>query len=251
MRPAPSSRRAFPARRAALLCAAVVALGGASAQAQVAFGDGVTVPVASLREMPFKTVVRQQFDYSCGSAALATLLSYHYGRPISEAAVFKAMYAAGDKAAIQKLGFSLYDMQTYLKTLGLQSDGYKTSLDKLAEAGVPAIVVVHQGSYSHFVVIKGVQGDRVLVGDPALGLKTYPRREFEKMWDGVLFVIRGREGAFNRSDEWGWHVRAAGWRRTGMGPESLSAMQRELPPLYQITPAIDGMTGLMLGTPVN
>jgi uncharacterized protein len=250
--PALRPRRASPNRRIALLLTVCLAIGGGGAvQAQVAFGDGVTVPVASLREVPFKTVVRQKYDYSCGSAALATLLSHHYGRPISEASVFKAMYAAGDKQTIQKLGFSLFDMQTYLKTLGLQSDGYKTSLDKLAEAGVPAIAVLHQGSYSHFVVIKGVQGDRVLVGDPARGLKTYPRAEFASMWDGVLFVIKGPEGEFNRADEWDWHVRGAGWQRSGIGAESLSALQRELPPLYQLTPAIDGMTGLTLGSPIN
>lgn len=240
-------------RRAALAGAVALALGAlaGAANAQVTFGDGVTVPVASLREVPFKTVVRQKFDYSCGSAALATLLSYHYGRPVDEASVFKAMYAAGDKTAIQKLGFSLFDMQTYLKSLGLQSDGYKTSLDKLEKAQVPAIAVLHQGAYSHFVVIKGVSGDRVLVGDPARGLKTFARSDFERMWDGVLFVIKGPEGAFNRDDEWGWHVRGAGWLRTGMGPESLSAMSRELPPIYQLRPAIDAMTGAMLGRPIN
>lgn len=240
-------------RRAALAIAMSVGLGAlaGAAQAQVTFGDGVTVPVASLREVPFKTVVRQKYDYSCGSAALATLLSHHYGRPVNEASVFQAMYAAGDKAAIQKLGFSLFDMQTYLKTLGLQSDGYKTSLDKLQKARAPAIAVLHQGSYSHFVVIKGVSDDRVLIGDPSRGLKTYARSEFEQMWDGVLFVIKGPEGAFNRDDEWGWHVRGAGWLRTGMGPESLSSMSRELPPIYQLRPAIDSMTGQLLGRPIN
>src|SRR5437899_5579433 len=47
--------------------------------------DGnVHVRTISYRDIPFRTVVRQQFDFSCGSAALATLLTYHFERPITE-----------------------------------------------------------------------------------------------------------------------------------------------------------------------
>ena len=46
------------------------------ATAQIAFSDGGSLyaldRVTTLRDMPFRTVVRQQYDYSCGSAALAT-----------------------------------------------------------------------------------------------------------------------------------------------------------------------------------
>jgi hypothetical protein len=47
--------------------------------------------ITSYAEIPFRTVIRQQFDYSCGSAALATLLHYQYGLNTNEAQVFKAM----------------------------------------------------------------------------------------------------------------------------------------------------------------
>src|ERR1700729_913304 len=62
------------------------------------------VHVTSFAEIPFRTVIRQQFDYSCGSAALATMLRFQYGKPTNEAEVFKAMYAVGDQDRIQKLG---------------------------------------------------------------------------------------------------------------------------------------------------
>ena len=38
------------------------------------------VPVRSMQELKFTETVRQGFDFSCGSAALATLLTYHYDR---------------------------------------------------------------------------------------------------------------------------------------------------------------------------
>ncbi len=80
-----------------LFAAAALATAAPAAHAQAVFniGGGVyQARVTSLRDMPFRTVVRQQFDFSCGSAALATLLHYHYGLPVNEAAVFQAMYAA-------------------------------------------------------------------------------------------------------------------------------------------------------------
>ena len=103
--------------------AAAVAAGAYSrpALAQVSFhgeGAGASVKVTSWRDIPFRTVVRQQYDFSCGSAAVATLLTYQYGRKVSEAEVFKAMYAVGDQEKIQKVGFSMLDMKRYLDEHG-------------------------------------------------------------------------------------------------------------------------------------
>lgn len=165
-----------------------------------------TVPVVSLKEARFKSVVQQQHDYSCGSAALATLLTYHYGRPTTEEQAFRTMFQVGDQAAIQKQGFSLYDMQRYLASIGLASDGYRVTLDKLAEVGIPAITLINTKGYNHFVVVKGVRGGDVLLGDPAAGLRTMPREQFQALWTGVMFVIKDEldrgAGSFNRTDEW-------------------------------------------------
>lgn len=169
-------------------------------------GGTVTVPVVSLREARFRTVVRQEHDFSCGSAALATLLTHHYHRPTSESQAFEAMFSTGDQQAIQRFGFSMYDMQRYLASLGLRSDGYRVGLDKLIEVGIPAITLINTKGYNHFVVIKGIKDGDVLFGDPAMGLKALPRAEFETMWQGVIFVVHddveaGRQ-AFNRPEEW-------------------------------------------------
>src|SRR4029077_10081261 len=65
----------------------------------------------SLLDSRFKNVVRQHYDFSCGSAAVATLLTYNYGHPVEEMNVLNAMYEAGDKAKIRREGFSLLDMK--------------------------------------------------------------------------------------------------------------------------------------------
>jgi uncharacterized protein len=169
-------------------------------------GGYYKVGVVSYRDMPFLTVVRQQYDFSCGSASLATLLRYNYGRDVDEAAIFKAMYQVGDQAAIHRKGFSLADMKTYLASIGYPSDGYRVGLDRLAKAGIPAIVIIRVGQYKHFVVIKGVRDGNVLVGDPANGLREYSLAEFESVWDGLVFIIHDEphptDHHFNAPSEW-------------------------------------------------
>src|SRR5262245_46400741 len=74
-------------------------------------GSGYRVNVTSLEEQRFATVVRQQHDFSCGSAALATLLTFHYDVDTPEDEVFDAMYAVGDQKSIREVGFSMLDMK--------------------------------------------------------------------------------------------------------------------------------------------
>jgi predicted double-glycine peptidase len=80
-----------------------------------------------------------------------------------------SMYESGNESKIRSEGFSLLDMKTYLERSDFHANGYR-----------------------HFVVVKGLLGDEILVGDPALGAKIYTRSEFEPMWNGIVFVITDR-----------------------------------------------------------
>lgn len=162
-------------------------------------------PVHSMLEQKFTTVVRQQYDFSCGSAALATLLRYHYNEPIDEKIAFAGMWRDGDKDQIRKLGFSLLDMKRFLASAHLSADGYKVTLDQVGHARLPGIALIDVFGYKHFVVVKGLDGAAVLLGDPAVGLRRMSTREFTKHWNGVLFVINGRDdlahSSFSRRSE--------------------------------------------------
>ncbi len=81
--------------------------------------------------MRFSTVYKQQFDFSCGSAALASLLTFHYDDEVNEQTVFVDMFEHGDQEKIKELGFSLLDMRNYLDRRGYRSDGFKMKLDQL------------------------------------------------------------------------------------------------------------------------
>lgn len=239
---APSRQKGLGAFCFAAACAILAPV---SAQAQVrTHGEGggsFTIAVTSWREIPFRTVVRQQYDYSCGSAAVATLLRYHYGVGVGEAEVFQTMYAAGDQERIREVGFSMLDMKSYLEGQGFAADGLRLSLDRLATLEIPAIALITRDSYRHFVVVKGMRDGRVLVGDPTFGLQTYSRAEFEAVWNGVVLAVRrAPEGSpapsFNQAEEWRpWAVAPLA---AAEGPVSPSDLLREMPEIYQIRPLL-------------
>ena len=168
-------------------------------------GGDVTMQVTSIRQARLAGTVLQQFDFSCGSAAIATLLTHHYGMPVSESVVFEYMYRNGDQEKIKREGFSLLDMKKFLKSQSLEADGFDKPLDNLVESRVPAIVLINENGYHHFVVVKGLQGDRVLIGDPANGTRAVPRASFEASWQSrLLFVIHNRmdTAKFNLAADW-------------------------------------------------
>ena len=170
-----------------------------------ASGMRMVVPLKTLKQVRFDATVRQQYDFSCGSAALATLLSHHYGVRVTEQEAVEQMFRDGDKAKIRQQGFSLLDMQRFLATRGLRGDGFELALEKLAESKLPAIVLVADKGYNHFVVIKGVANGRVLLGDPSSGARAVSLDQFREMWTNkLLFVIHAYTGevAFNRSADW-------------------------------------------------
>lgn len=195
----------LPRLIAALLCIATSVASAGAIDLPYQIGGAYSVPATSIREARFRATIRQQFDFSCGSAALATLLTHHYGFPVGEDRVFDAMYRTGDQAKIRIEGFSLLDMKRYLEAHGFDADGFQEPIDKLAEVGIPAIVLINEAGYNHFVVVKGLRDGRVLIGDPAGGTRAMTKAAFHAVWSNeVLFVIKNRQDAsrFNIAAEW-------------------------------------------------
>jgi len=207
----------------------------ATAAAQQAYlpsmgaGD-VVMPVTSIRQARLAGTVLQQYDFSCGSAAVATLLTHHYGLAVLESTVFESMFRQGDQEKIRREGFSLLDMKRFLHSQGFEADGFEQPLEKLLEARVPAIVLINENGYHHFVVVKGLRGSRVLIGDPANGTRAVPRAVFEASWQGrLLFVIHNRmeQAQFNLAADWRGAPEAplrAGVNRDGLAGVTLPAL---------------------------
>jgi predicted double-glycine peptidase len=198
---------------AAALCLGTAALSAVPAGAgslyldNVGIGGGaITMNLRSFQEKKYQATYAQQYDFSCGSAALASLLTYDYNVPVGEQDVFKDMIENGDKKVIAESGFSLLDIKNYLARHGLEANGYRAPLSKLAEVRVPAIVLVNIRGYSHFVVLQGIQNGWVLLSDPANGMRSEPVGEFESQWAGIFFLIltnaEEAQRRFNAGERW-------------------------------------------------
>lgn len=188
-------------------------------------GGRYAVKVTSLKEARFKATTRQQYDFSCGSAALATLLTYHYGYPVTEQSVFEEMFVRGDQEKIRREGFSLLDIKTYLSAHQFQADGFAFPLTKLLESGLPAIVLIAENGYHHFVVIKGMIDGRILIGDPSNGTRAVSRESFESTWvNKLLFVIHNKQELAKFNDAADWQVAPRAPLTAGINHESLGGM---------------------------
>jgi predicted double-glycine peptidase len=198
---------------AAALCFGTAALGAVPAAAGSVYLNGVglggaaaTTNLESFQEKKYRATVAQQYDFSCGSAALATLLTYNYNIPVGEPEVFQSMFENGDKKVIAESGFSLLDIKNYLARRGLEANGYRAPLSKLTAVRLPAIVLVNVRGYSHFVVLEGVRDGWVLLSDPANGMRSEPIGQFEGHWSGIFFLIltdaEHAQQGFNNRDKW-------------------------------------------------
>lgn len=183
-------------------CAVVAALAGACSTAPASAprvwtgqitdgGPGYVVPVRSWQDMKFVNLVRQRSDFSCGAAALATILNHAYGRSLQEEEILVDMLALSDAALVREKGFSLLDLKRYVQSIGLAGEGYTVEAETLRQLKVPAIVLLDLKGYKHFVVVRLVDGDIVHVADPALGNRHMRLAEFEPAWNGVVFVVVG------------------------------------------------------------
>lgn len=161
--------------------------------------------VKSLFEMRQENTVIQQWDLSCGAAALTTLLNFQHQDMVTEKAVATALmgreeYIKNPMLVNIRQGFSLLDLKRYVDGRGYEGIGYgKLTFDDLVKKA-PIIVPVNLLGYNHFVVFRGTKGNRVLVADPAWGNRTLLIKQFEEVWisfpeiDKVGFVVTRTDG---------------------------------------------------------
>jgi predicted double-glycine peptidase len=154
-------------------------------------GTLINKNIISMRERHFLDMVPQRTDFSCGAAALATILNYAYGYKFSEAEVIAGMLKVSDPQLVQNKGFSLLDIKNYVETLGLRGRGYTVNPEILDRIKIPTIVLLDIRGYKHFVVLKKTTHDKVYIADPALGNRVMDRQNFVDGWNKVTFAVIG------------------------------------------------------------
>ena len=68
-------------------------------------GAVVYKPIQSIRERKFADLVQQKTDFSCGAAALATVLRQAYWLDVDEEQIIEGMLAHSDQDLVRVQGF--------------------------------------------------------------------------------------------------------------------------------------------------
>ncbi|MGU7779450.1 C39 family peptidase [Burkholderia sp. PU8-34] len=178
----------------AIACSAGCAAAAAQSSIDTSTFAGVplTKHLQSMRDLRYRDIVNQQFDFSCGSAALATLLKYGYDIDIPETEMIRRMMAFSTPDVVVKNGFSMLDMKKFVETLGLRGRGFRVGIDALYHLQIPVLVLMNLDGYEHFVIVKHAENGRIFLADPALGNRIVLEQDFARTWNGLVFAVLGK-----------------------------------------------------------
>ncbi len=143
----------------------------------------------------------QQHDaMDCGPTCLR-MVAKHYGRGLS-------IQKLREATQIGKEGVSLLGISEAAESIGFKTLAVKVPFKQLEkDAPLPCIVYWKQ---NHFVVAYQIKKNQVYVADPALGLITYSKTEFESQWattieegekTGIALLLEPTQRFFQESAE--------------------------------------------------
>jgi NHLM bacteriocin system ABC transporter peptidase/ATP-binding protein len=118
----------------------------------------------------------------CGAAALGIILRFHKKYvPLEELRVTCGVSRDGSKAS---------NIMTAARSLGLKATGYTLSLKKLLLKPFPMIIF---WNFNHFVVLEGINGNKVYINDPATGPRVVTWNEFDDAFSGITLNFETTE----------------------------------------------------------
>ena len=145
--------------------------------------------VKSYIEFKNEGMIRQEFDYSCGSSSLATILKFFFNEKFTEKDVLDWVLEKRrlidkncknnkkEKCKVKKLKelekkdfkLSFFDLAEFAKEKGYKAIALALNIEELRKLKVPAIVFVKIRRNEHFTVYKGMDDKFVYLADPSFG----------------------------------------------------------------------------------
>jgi predicted double-glycine peptidase len=155
------------------------------------------LPLQSWREMRDHGVQKQARDFSCGAAALATLLHSYYGLEADESSVLAGLATPDGATSFQELA------EFARRRFGLQAQGYALDFTAMQALRVPVLVYLQFRDNDHFSVLRGIDAaGSVWLADPSWGNRLFTRVQFLDLWEtrsdvryaGKILVVLPAEG---------------------------------------------------------
>ena len=136
-----------------------------------------------MKKYPF---IKQSGEKDCGVACLAMIIEYHKG--------YVPMIELIQMTKTTKEGTTAYDLLKSAAKLGMETKGIKRSMGDWKQESfiLPCIVpILVESMFEHYVVLYEIDfpKQRVLIGDPAIGMKRYTFEQFEKQYQAILLYL--------------------------------------------------------------
>lgn len=155
-------------------------------------------PIRSVREVREQNVFMQQHEYTCGAAAVATLMHYVFGIDVTERELLETIEQQLDPADWEikfATGLSVEDLMKAARSekYGFEAEARELAMEDLLQLEIPVLVHLATDKFQHFVIYRGVVDDRVFLADPLRGNIRMSVADFQKQWTGIAAAI-SKEG---------------------------------------------------------
>ena len=159
------------------------------------FGDK-----SNLDAIRWQGVIRQDLDFSCGIASVATVLKYHFSYEVTEKELLQDFIKKLSEQELNEVfekGASLAQLGDLLLDRNLAIRNWRLEIDELQKLTkiLPAIVYLETPDFRHFAVVRGVSDYQVLLADPSRGNVRLTIGEFLEEWQGrrALLVAQNQQ----------------------------------------------------------
>ncbi|MBT3272847.1 MAG: hypothetical protein HN368_06815 [Spirochaetales bacterium] len=151
----------------------------------------ILIPMETLR---FQWVYEQRYDYSCGAAALASLISIYWETEIHEEELLEIL----PNEDTPRADTTLLDLSRMVESLGFEAAAFDVSFEALTAAiDVYGPVIVHLNQNDgHYVLVIDYRDGFLIIGDPSAGGTAWTAARFKRLWSRVALIIRHKDRAF-------------------------------------------------------
>lgn len=141
--------------------------------------------------------VLQRDSMDCGPACIATVaLKYNKQIPLAK---------IREHVGTDTTGSNVYGMIRGLEFLGFSASAVKADYIYLSEEKnliFPMIShILSKEGFEHYVVIHSIEKKKIIVADPAYGIKKYSLEEFQQIWTGILILVYNNNTLFTNKVE--------------------------------------------------
>ena len=162
----------------------------------IAFGCACVPVVAQPPKSSPVTLARQQAGFDCGSAALATLLSFYTDRAVElDDLVRSQSFTTDEWQRVRREGFSLSQLADMAAALKVEPSVTRLPSRALLSVPLPVMVYLRLPTGPHFSVLTGVAGQHVTLADPTQGALMWTLNQFLRAWasdgQGLLLSVKG------------------------------------------------------------